>query len=892
MKSHDAYYLTSHHIGTYIFYLLLLFLTSCGGGSSSEDQLTENQVSGVKVAFPSMNHINGVVIEEHENPPPSPDGFVLDGKVYEVSVPDSAPFPAKVSIPASDELLADADNKQFVIGRYNGHSWDLMPAALIENSIVADVDHFSLIAIFQRLLKEPDEYTTDFFQTLTVSPPNFDWIMVKNDEIFAILDLGKSRVPYKNTGEIVPLSVTKWELSVLTPNVSIGRPNIRTGTFVPITFNGESFIHIPMPIQGPGSIPLTLDHFKIEINLTNLFDFSTIVNLLDRQSIPANYGSFVFRIRPIFNDENNTQGALSSLTYLPVGVADAQIRLKKGLADRLNADQKGDFIRRVSSTHYLLPYNKGWGEFYANPLTWGNAVYLTFFGVHQPLIGIELNTGWARVVSHEWGHYASHMLMGDEWTKNVTTGSHVGWKEANSRELAWAEDLATFFGQWGVNNRSNTLPEQSGAMEGDLTEYSTIKSENVTSGSVDDFWPNYLDMDAIKVESVAASILSRLSSKYSFADVMEIILSSHPINLTEFIDQWFEHYGMDSSESEFLQTICVDEGVTWVLNGHIEEEGSTNPLQGVSVYVNGVNSNLKLSPEGYSDVSGDFKINVPPGDVNIKLVNSGYGSIDDLTITANVDFETNVGFIDGEVKLYVSRAGVIDRDYESVGSAGAFRMQVREDAPIGGCPMIYDPNLDSDNHSGYLVININDKDNDGQYEDKFECSYWPSGQLMWDREVIDNKYNGYVIGYYETGETQKTTPYTNGKIEGIQTRYYLSGKIKETTPYTDNVENGTQNGFYESGNLEFLLPFTNGEFNGNYIYYYESSGTIQAMSYWINGVQNGAYNTFWENELPQYEGFYVDDKQHGEQKFYLETGILSSCEIWDNGVQVGSCMPE
>ncbi len=97
----------------------------------------------------------------------------------------------------------------------------------------------------------------------------------------------------------------------------------------------------------------------------------------------------------------------------------------------------------------------------------------------------------------------------------------------------------------------------------------------------DEFWPNHHNMDVIKVESVAAIPSSHLSSEYVCSDVMSIILPSHPNTLNPFVEKWFEHYGMNRSESEFLQMICIDESVTWVLHGYIEEEQNTLPLQGI-----------------------------------------------------------------------------------------------------------------------------------------------------------------------------------------------------------------------------------------------------------------------------------------------------------------------
>ena len=262
-----------------------------------------------------------------------------------------------------------------------------------------------------------------------------------------------------------------------------------------------------------------------------------------------------------------------------------------------------------------------------------------------------------------------------------------------------------------------------------------------------------------------------------------------------------------------------------------------------------------------------------PGDYTIH-----YFAIDDRV--------TGEGGINAWVQEYVDINSLAKETITVVANTISY-----EEPVTGGCPMLYDPSLDTDNYSGLLEININDKDNDGRYEDRFSCSYWPSGQLQWDREVIDNKLNGHVIGYFETGETQKVTPYTNGQIEGTQIEYFASGQIKKNTPYVNHVEHGVQEGFYESGNPESTLPFTNGDFDGLYLYYYDSPGVLQAKIEYSNSLNNGVYILFAENGQKLYEYFYLNDELDGEQKEYSDTGSLISCTVWLEGIEDGSCMP-
>ncbi len=690
---------------------------------------------GVKIDFPSLEKIDGVSIQETITPPALPgDNFSLDGKIYDINIPDSAPLPAKVSLPASEELLNEVNDKQIVIGRYNGESWDIIPATIIDKSVVAEVDHFSSFAAFWRSVGDISAFSKEELESFTVKAPSFDWLKVENNEIIAVLNLENSRFADGATVRIIPLVVDKWELCVLKPDTAFGIPISNRGTCEPLLVNGEAYMQAPFVRNLIA---------KVDVNLTNLFDFSTIMHKLNRDSNPENYGSFAFKIRPIFNDVNHTKGAFSEYEYLPVAVADTHIRLIKGLSSRLDPNQKEEFIRRVFSNPYLLPYKKGWPEAYGTPLSLRNRIYLGARGIFQPLIGIKGDSEWVRVVTHEWGHYASHMLLGDDWTKNAAAADHEGWKEASLRTLAWSEDLATFLGQWGLkeigsDSASITLPLVVGAMGGDISDYSIMKEYNdmAEGKTLNDYWPINKNMDAIEVESVSASILSRLSLEYSLSEVMKVILSSKATTLVEFIKEWFDKYGMNSSESLFLQNLCIDEGVRWIIYGKVvNDEGL--PLKEVSVTIEGMGGALSSSlAKGISNNDGDFNITIPPGDVKMKFERSGYKSLDNRDITANMVIGTNLGYADDSLKLFIGRSGEVG--LFSGGTGNWFRMNIvcgADEEPVDGeCKNIFEGrgcplNLDPEITNCCTFINIQDKDGDGYYEDRIFCRHYTRGSI-------------------------------------------------------------------------------------------------------------------------------------------------------------------
>lgn len=63
--------------------------------------------------------------------------------------------------------------------------------------------------------------------------------------------------------------------------------------------------------------------------------------------------------------------------------------------------------------------------------------------------------------------------------------------------------------------------------------------------------------------------------------------------------------------------------------------------------------------------------------------------------------------------------------------------------------------------------------------------------------------------------------------------------------------------------------------------YYYPNGNTQAEAAYINGVENGKHNTFRENGIPFYLGFYINGQRAGVWEFYDEYGDLAGTQNFD-----------
>ena len=224
-----------------------------------------------------------------------------------------------------------------------------------------------------------------------------------------------------------------------------------------------------------------------------------------------------------------------------------------------------------------------------------------------------------------------------------------------------------------------------------------------------------------------------------------------------------------------------------------------------------------------------------------------YGSWTDTEIKTVVPFDATSGNV-----IVYNEAGNSNGVY--------FEVKTSED----GCPtFVYDESFDYDGNYKFN-INIADKDKDGYYEDRYECTYYESGQLWIDSTIMDDRLNGTQKRFFESGSLEWNVPYTNGKINGDKQWYYETGILHVYTPYVDDIPHGDTKWYYESGKLYEVDPFINGKVTGTVKRYYESGVLL------------------WQ--CP-----YVNDEKNGMEVEYDESGNQINCWEWENGNYIGPC---
>lgn len=557
--------------------------------------------------------------------PRLPDGVVALDPAWEISMPDGAPAPeaALVRLALPDPSIADRDDVAVHVAHVTDGGLELLPTQLEGGWAIARTKGFSrfFLATVDRRAPSPGESVSGY----RVGRPYVWGLRIAGDEAFAVLDVSGCRTAYPEQWWRGGLAVRSLRVYVSRPDrelpassAMIGMPRPTPAAFapyrvddadvvVPVTWGAQE-VRLDLPLDGPMHV--------------------------DGNTIPVTGYPWLLRVAPVFAD--GREGAQSDFAYVYAGVAEAHLRQRLGLAERLGG---GEAFLEATRAHPYYVIFESWiaGEAYASNLTANERFWAAVFWrvSGHGLIGMRAQgSEMGRVVTHEWGHYATHVMLGDQRFAQIPAGAHAGWKPAESRRLAWSEDLATLLGQFSTGHG---LPDGAGAMVGRWFDYSRRPEGN----EVASLWPNTRDMDAARVEGVPATIVSRfaLEPSVGFARVYAAIAERFPRDVIEFFQLW------EGEPAGELQAIYLDEGVAWRVRARVmgerEEGAPREPLAGALVRVTSPEGKV-LGPEvATSDADGWVELSVPPGQVRFDVRAQGHRPKRVVTFAIDAEQPTN-----------------------------------------------------------------------------------------------------------------------------------------------------------------------------------------------------------------------------------------------------------
>ena len=145
--------------------------------------------------------------------------------------------------------------------------------------------------------------------------------------------------------------------------------------------------------------------------------------------------------------------------------------------------------------------------------------------------------------------------------------------------------------------------------------------------------------------------------------------------------------------------------------------------------------------------------------------------------------------------------------------------------------------------------------------------------------------DGTVSEYYKSGELRFEFNYKNGKYEGISREYYNSGKLSAETNFKNGIRDGISKEFYESGAVKKEAQYINNKLE--WVKEYYERGKLKRVWGYKAGKREGMTRGYYESGKLSGEVNFKDDKLDGISKLYYENGMLKQVDTYKNGKVIG-----
>jgi antitoxin component YwqK of YwqJK toxin-antitoxin module len=148
--------------------------------------------------------------------------------------------------------------------------------------------------------------------------------------------------------------------------------------------------------------------------------------------------------------------------------------------------------------------------------------------------------------------------------------------------------------------------------------------------------------------------------------------------------------------------------------------------------------------------------------------------------------------------------------------------------------------------------------------------YNQNGKLSMEISYLKGKKNGIRKSYLEKETIEEI--FFNDYKQGITKYFYPSGKIMRTIPFDNGLEHGISKEFGEDSTLIAIT-----EYNRGMIINRERFNRKDK-----NGLKQGTWKTFWDNDKCKTEAYYVNDKMNGFYKTFSKEGNLVTIDKYIN----------
>lgn len=186
----------------------------------------------------------------------------------------------------------------------------------------------------------------------------------------------------------------------------------------------------------------------------------------------------------------------------------------------------------------------------------------------------------------------------------------------------------------------------------------------------------------------------------------------------------------------------------------------------------------------------------------------------------------------------------------------------------------------------YEFAQITPKNREGK---DLEGEFLYSNGVLVGIGTLDKIYGptGPWIWFHANGQEASMGEYNSkGNRDGEWYFYYKNGVLKAVVNYKDGKFNGAYKDFYDNGLPESDGFYKNGNVNGEFINFYRLGGKMNVRNY-DDGIIDGKATYYHRNGKLQYEVTFNEGELDGEFKSYYDDGSLKEVSHYDNGTLDG-----
>jgi uncharacterized protein len=175
----------------------------------------------------------------------------------------------------------------------------------------------------------------------------------------------------------------------------------------------------------------------------------------------------------------------------------------------------------------------------------------------------------------------------------------------------------------------------------------------------------------------------------------------------------------------------------------------------------------------------------------------------------------------------------------------------------------------------------------GNEKEKYQYSYYFSGELYLKYKMIDGVEQDTVTYFYRNGTVKEKYFLKDGKKDGDYTYYYPNGQLSIQMNYKLGVGEGNYLSYSRNGVKDDEFKLVNDLIQGVRKKYYPNGQLLSEYNY-VNGKYNGEYTTYFYDGKIEKKGTYKNGVEIGKFEEYYSNGALAiSMQLDESGKQNG-----